>query len=136
MRTQLWPCQLGRFVWKLGQYYNCIKRLQVFHKRRICFQELHIIKQYVRYETKNKLLLDFWRKYMIFKSKQWLSVRVKMSSLFSWILLLKNATKIVGGKFWMNYVYDQYWLSSLEETTIIHKIFETTLVFVSNSALQ
>ena len=69
--------------------------------RRICFQELHIIKQYVRYETKNKLLLGFWRKYMTFKSKQWLSFRVKMSSLFSWILLLKNARLLVESFKWI-----------------------------------
>ena len=62
---------------------------------RYCFQELHIIVQNVRYEkiisvTKHKRPLHVWRKYITFKSKQWLNLRVKRSLSFSWILLLKK----------------------------------------------
>ena len=75
--------------------------------RRVCFQELHIMVQYVRYEkivsaTKNKRLLGFYRKYITFKSKEWINLRVKMSLSFSWILLLKNC-------------YQDCWWKALDE---------------------
>ena len=52
--------------------------------RRVCFQELHIMVQYVRYEkivsaTKNKRLLGFYRTYVYGKY---------------WIYSLKEATTI------------------------------------------
>ena len=49
--------------------------------------------------TKSKRLLGFYRKYITFKSKEWINLRVKMSLSFSWILLLKNCHKTVGEKF-------------------------------------
>ena len=95
-RVQLWSCELGLFVWKVGWYYKLYQKiLAVLYKRRVCFQKLHIIVQNVRYEkiisaTKNKRLLNFWRKYITFKSKQWLNLRVKIPLSFSQILLLKK----------------------------------------------
>ena len=91
---------------KTGAVLQTVSKDCNYFMRRICFQEFHNTVQYVRYgkiisaKKENKRLLNFWRKYMTFKSKQWLNLRVQMSLSFSWILLLVIiATKIVGGKF-------------------------------------
>ena len=83
------------------------KDCSYFIKVGVCFQELHIMVQYVRYEkivsaTKNKRLLGFYRKYITFKSQEWINLRVKMSLSFSWILSLKNC-------------YQDCWWKTLDE---------------------
>ena len=109
---------------------------------RYCFQELHIIVQNVRYEkiisvTKHKRPLHVWRKYITFKSKQWLNLRVKRSLSFSWILLLK--------KFPLRLSVESFtWIMSTANTEFpswrkplsFTKYLRQTLVFVTNSALQ
>ena len=96
---------------KTGAVLQIVSKDSNYFMRRVCFQEWHIIVQYVRYgeiilaKKKNKRLLNFWRKYMTFKFKQWLNLRVQISLSFSLslssdvLLLVIVATKLVGGKF-------------------------------------
>ena len=91
----------GLLVWKPGRHYKLHQKAATIsvwvcasiHMRRVCFQELHITIQYVRYEknhfNNNKQLLDFCRRYMTFKYKQWLNLSVQIFLSFSWTLLLK-----------------------------------------------
>ena len=44
-------------------------------------------------------------------------------------VIKKIVTKILGGEFYMNYVDGKYWVSSLKEATIIHKIFDRNSSF-------
>ena len=118
------------------------KDCSYFIKVGVCFQELHIIVQSVTYEkiisvTKNKRLLNVWRKYITFKSKQWLNLRIKMSLSFSQILLLKKfPLRLFVESFTRIMSTANTEFPSWRKPLSFTKYLRQTLVFVPNSALQ